>query len=379
MDSQDKMVFSGSLCLLSFLGWLFFVLEKRNLEKSKKFVEKGFVWSPNALIRVLEKMKNNKLSTELQSNSKQAYQRMEESSYQIKFDAIVEGLLTSNKAFRSKVNPSMQVVYSQIEVSKIHPSSNIYDQTFGRLFEKQRVFLPSQKMWFLEELAKNKKETQLQGLSILYRPDVYLDPKIFKVLHSETVYHEMSPLKRSLIQIGQLISLASASLLSLFTNSFEIGFTSKELVIKTLTPVILYGRFVFNKKTKQLTCIQPFMVLANRNSAKKINKFLGLGYTTAAFFCASFFIFSLFKTHQHYKALQSDLDRLKRIEKADKAIYHAKNEEELCIICVTKPKKVLFYPCMHFSICKDCWLQVRKDECPICKTPILFTKILVVS
>ena len=42
-------------------------------------------------------------------------------------------------------------------------------------------------------------------------------------------------------------------------------------------------------------------------------------------------------------------------------------DEDECVVCLSEPKQVLFLPCRHLCVCKDCLVHV--DRCPVCRTP----------
>lgn len=238
MDSKDKLLLSESLCALSFVGCLFFLFKKLEVDQKAKIVEKCRVWSPSRLSEFLQKQTHTELMTKeshrRNKSTRKLFQNLKESFYLVKFDAMVEGLLTSDGAFRSKVNPSVQVVYSQIEVPKTHPFGGFYAQTFGKLFEKQRVFLPSQRLWTIKELKRNEREAS-ENLNdhpayVIHRDDLFIDPKLLKTLRSDMVYKDMTPWKRTLLQFVHFFSQVKASLVSLFPNQFEVIATSKEFL-----------------------------------------------------------------------------------------------------------------------------------------------------
>ena len=41
-------------------------------------------------------------------------------------------------------------------------------------------------------------------------------------------------------------------------------------------------------------------------------------------------------------------------------------DEQLCCVCMDRPKMVMFEPCRHVSVCKQC--APRIAQCPLCKT-----------
>ena len=55
--------------------------------------------------------------------------------------------------------------------------------------------------------------------------------------------------------------------------------------------------------------------------------------------------------------------------------------DKICIICFKNPIKIIFIPCKHRCYCNECYNKCKAKyqnliiNCPICKKPILSTKI----
>ena len=43
-----------------------------------------------------------------------------------------------------------------------------------------------------------------------------------------------------------------------------------------------------------------------------------------------------------------------------------KQDESLCIVCLTNKRNALFYKCGHNVACIDCSNAIRRDKCPVC-------------
>lgn len=44
--------------------------------------------------------------------------------------------------------------------------------------------------------------------------------------------------------------------------------------------------------------------------------------------------------------------------------------EDRCVCCFDEEIELMFYPCHHRSVCKSCYKQLKRQECPMCRTPI---------
>jgi len=58
--------------------------------------------------------------------------------------------------------------------------------------------------------------------------------------------------------------------------------------------------------------------------------------------------------------LNNDISKLKLYEVSE------------CVICFSEPSSVIFIPCAHLAVCKDCFENVKKcnNKCPLCRKHI---------
>ncbi|CUG90735.1 zinc finger protein, putative [Bodo saltans] len=61
-------------------------------------------------------------------------------------------------------------------------------------------------------------------------------------------------------------------------------------------------------------------------------------------------------------------DLQKRISAYSDAIVREMSERKLCIVCYTAIKEVIFYPCKHKCLCRQCSEKV--SQCPVCRVAI---------
>jgi len=73
------------------------------------------------------------------------------------------------------------------------------------------------------------------------------------------------------------------------------------------------------------------------------------------------------KSLQELQALERQVKHvLVKIETAKQRL----EEEKLCVICRESPKEVLFMPCRHLCVCKDCGYREELERCPLCREAI---------
>eukprot|EP00756_Hemistasia_phaeocysticola_P064936 Hpha_TRINITY_DN8168_c1_g1::TRINITY_DN8168_c1_g1_i1::g.172138::m.172138 len=49
----------------------------------------------------------------------------------------------------------------------------------------------------------------------------------------------------------------------------------------------------------------------------------------------------------------------------DPVVYGEQEGQEGCVVCMERPKEVVFEPCRHFCCCKVCAIACE-DKCPMC-------------
>jgi len=90
--------------------------------------------------------------------------------------------------------------------------------------------------------------------------------------------------------------------------------------------------------------------------------------------------FSLSRVKREYNELQSSLMSYKRrVKTAEDRAEQATcclPAENICCVCMTKPRECAYIGCGHFSACSECCTRMG-DQCPICRTNSPFVKIIV--
>ena len=89
---------------------------------------------------------------------------------------------------------------------------------------------------------------------------------------------------------------------------------------------------------------------------------------------------SLLRVKREYNELQSSLMSYKRrVKTAEDRAEQATcclPAENICCVCMTKPRECAYIGCGHFSACSECCSRMG-DQCPICRTNSPFVKIIV--
>ena len=89
---------------------------------------------------------------------------------------------------------------------------------------------------------------------------------------------------------------------------------------------------------------------------------------------------SLLKVKREYNELQTSLMSYKhRVKTAEERAEQATcclPAENICCVCMTKPRECVYIGCGHFSACSECCARMG-EQCPICRANSPFIKIIV--
>lgn len=89
---------------------------------------------------------------------------------------------------------------------------------------------------------------------------------------------------------------------------------------------------------------------------------------------------SLLRVKREYNQLQSSLmsykDRDKSAEERAEQTTCCLPVENICCVCMTKPRECVYIGCGHFSACSECCARMG-EQCPICRANSPFVKIII--
>ncbi len=89
---------------------------------------------------------------------------------------------------------------------------------------------------------------------------------------------------------------------------------------------------------------------------------------------------SLSRVKREYNELQSSLMSYKRrVKTAEDRAEQATcclPAENICCVCMTKPRECAYIGCGHFSACSECCARMG-EQCPICRANSPFVKIII--
>ena len=69
------------------------------------------------------------------------------------------------------------------------------------------------------------------------------------------------------------------------------------------------------------------------------------------------------------RALAAVRLRLKRWLTADEDL-NGFEDDQMCIVCYSAPRAILVQPCKHFAYCVDCYAEMNRPNCLVCRNPV---------
>lgn len=136
---------------------------------------------------------------------------------------------------------------------------------------------------------------------------------------------------------------------------------------------------IINNNSKNDICWIVTRLKNNYNNLDSDVKEL-LDYTSELLRTLSNLEFSLLRVKREYNQLQSSLmsykDRVKSAEERTEQATCCLPAENICCVCMTKPRECAYIGCGHFSACSECCTRMG-EQCPICRTNSPFIKIIV--
>ncbi|CAD8064705.1 unnamed protein product [Paramecium sonneborni] len=69
--------------------------------------------------------------------------------------------------------------------------------------------------------------------------------------------------------------------------------------------------------------------------------------------------------NQQAEAIPPNLNK-----KSVSTILNSQNEQDICVVCLSKTRSIILEPCLHFIVCQDCVDHLDKQICPFCRIKI---------
>ena len=133
-----------------------------------------------------------------------------------------------------------------------------------------------------------------------------------------------------------------------------------------------------NKNSKEYECL-AVSILKNKYNNLDTDTREVLDHTSDLLRVISNLESSLSRVKRKYNELQSSLrcykDRIKTLEKQAEQAVSCLPAENICCVCMTKPRDCVYTSCGHFSACSECCTRMG-EKCPICRTNSPFVKLI---
>lgn len=293
---------------------------------------------------------------------------------------IIEGVANSKSSLKSFFSDK-RLVYQEIRRIPLYSNNYLFQGLHGRRGNTNKGHLISKNLTNLELYSinndKNNKFCQID------RDSLEIPYETLEEIGMQTIkLPNLSLFENILVFLGVILeSICFFYIPSNLTNGIFIGYSDKELGIRTGGMLSLIGDLVYNHENGSFILKKAkFTEIALKELEKqltwnRVKLALGIGMGLG------FLIYPLIRIYKRYKAknlhpsLQKDLSQSANYENIEKIFD---DEENLCIICCERNRSILPKPCLHLSCCKTCFRSLKKKECPICRIKIEgFTEICI--
>jgi len=276
-------------------------------------------------------------------------------------NAFVGGDTACASPITSSVNGKTKLIYSLIYRTEIRENNTVMKSLSSQLDNKRLVEINVPKSFVL-------RDRNSQHVCVIGKNE---DVRVLAPLESlgQTQKMKIGGVIQSFVgMVGALIGAAGQSMLDM--RNISIGWSESEFGIKVGGFLTVYGKLIYDAKTNTLRIDNPLYFLKNKASALIGLKESLVGHQFMITLLVIPFVLSTYYLVKRWKeSYRRYRDKVERA-KFEKVNYNIMDEEYKCVICFEHPRNVILKPCMHFSICRDCYESLRTRNCPVCKVPI---------
>lgn len=349
-----------TICLaVSFHAFLRCQKDQSSLQDLIAFVQKAAILTPTTAFGLLESARDP-VSQDIRITA--------EGKNYIKGLGLFQGIANCTRPLYSLMDLSTKLLVSEISLDKL-------------------ISNPSQSEE-LVETPKNPQVLKVQEFTLSDPSDLRKQLMVDSIkLHN---YQDaldiikMEEHSRSLTVLEHLVGWLVFSLRLFFSvtnfgkksSNFNIGTRRVERGILVGQLLTVFGEFIFNKMTKSLTLVNPIYLMKNKeqlikhlldkNTRQGRNK--GLLIALSAYFAFRVvkrgfkilkFLWSKYQTHfRRYR-----LDEFYRVKQINTTGF-------LCVNCKSRPRCVIFRPCLHLLVCWACDAKRGGQGCPECQREV---------
>lgn len=232
-----------------------------------------------------------------------------------------------------------------------------------------------EKQSFYKSSTKVIEGKKIQDISFnpFYFKDALKD-KIVEILPNQDIITD-GLVRQENVELNFLdaIIFVLTNILSQFKG--EIMLDTKKYCIRNGDHISVFGETIYDQAHKMVTVIKPLFImgggmdfvksyimkdLKTLSSREMFFKYTSYGLLVLSGICLYSIAKNWFKRKTNLEDEDSDLEEIKE-----------ENDNSKCIICLEKHKNLIFYPCMHNSLCYKCYENLDNKHCPVCKNNII--------
>jgi hypothetical protein len=352
-----------------FLGSLitFFRTKSRlkEIDKLLFFIARAYQFTPSTFLDVLHENSKFLLGENLLN--------IRESEHQFQATGFLRGYADTARPIRSVLRKDKALVANRLKSLPIYSNSQSIDgRDYIVKYNHADTFLLKDPRSLSSAVVVNPKESPNQ--------------LAFSKIAEKSEFRSFNWAEMLITKAIWLIQLC-LGILKIYPSfkGFLMGVKTTEHGIEIGQSVLAFGQITFNKLTKSLSMEAPSFLLSEKGQitsfySQERNKF----QRVRNFSLLLSVVFGLLvlrrailvgKNISERIGLFLEKIKMKKFQKYSEAL----SDDYKCIICIENPKNVIFKPCLHMSMCKNCYASLPKQECPICKRPIksLVTLFLV--
>jgi hypothetical protein len=157
----------------------------------------------------------------------------------------------------------------------------------------------------------------------------------------------------------------------------KIGWSDTEFGIKSGGLLTVFGDIIYNTKDGKLRMDNPLYLLNEKSALlSKIKKEIQssnnwiIGLSIPCLLAGALAIWLGLQRKKRKQTLQRQRSNMV-VDFSNLA------DDYKCIICVERPRNLIYKPCLHFCVCDICSHEIKSNNCPVCKKE--FTDVIEVN
>jgi len=296
--------------------------------------------------------------------------RSHENPSEYRLKAFIEGTIESNHPFQSKLERNKNLVYSRNLKSILYSNESVLDTAYSTHSREERSYR------FAKFAIRDPETKDSCPVNSCYSSEITgVSHHAFNV-H----YKELNTWEKFLVQIGKIFEfLGFHSVL----KGITIGWTEHEIGISVGSILTAYGELIYNAADKTIRFESPLNLIPDkatllREIQDEISKICTKGLWLLIPFGISL-IYVIKRLQRYYAARKKEKMLAREVKDVPFSKFENIDDEYKCVVCCDRPRDLILKPCLHFSLCADCYTLILNDKCPICKeniatiVPVIFS------